>query len=75
MLEIIRRFVTCKLEQPYGTTACFLVPWWVAAKDKPEHPVCAFIKQHPDIFQEVRHFEKDTVLFSDECVVAFDVTR
>ena len=64
MLEIVLRFVRCKMEQPNGTTACFLIPWWIASGSKPEHPVCSFIRAHPDIFLEVRHFEVGEILFS-----------
>ena len=64
MLEIVLRFITCKLEQPNGTAACFLVPWWIASGSKPEHPLCTFIKAHPDIFKEIRHFTEGEILFS-----------
>ena len=64
MLDILRRFLQCKVEHPNGTAACFLIPVWEESATKPVHPAYKLVTGHPTIFHKIRRFEPGEVLFS-----------
>jgi hypothetical protein len=58
LLAIIMHFLKCKMEEPVGTAALFIVPVWVG------EAYLALIYSRPDVFTVVARFPKGSALFT-----------